>query len=125
MSDTDLIDLLKDIWEEDGMFNHLRAFYVEQRKNDLIDIQNIIKFGLNYHIFEIYECNSQNQRLTLNDFKKMQTDDALKIVVNQDSWKQDKVFYEVTFIDNKRWLNDLINLNRIPKIFINYKLYLK
>lgn len=120
MKNSDLLELLQDIWEEDGMFDYIRVHYVEQRNIDIIEVQKLIKFGLNRDIFEIYECKKGNKVLILEDFKKIKLNDSLKLIDNQESWKQNIMFYEVVFINKKRWFNDLFVKKEIPEAFINF-----
>ncbi|MEF9984720.1 MAG: hypothetical protein RR710_09300 [Oscillospiraceae bacterium] len=119
MSEKYLLDLLQDIWEEDGMFNYLKVNYVKHSKKSLSYIQNIIIIGLKYGVFEMYKCTSKNKLLKIEDFKKIHTDKALEIVKNQEAWEQDEIIYEVIFVDKDKWFNDLFNVKVIPKIFVN------
>ncbi|CAM3634133.1 hypothetical protein ERUR111494_04385 [Erysipelothrix urinaevulpis] len=116
MSESDLISFLQDIWEETGMFNYLRIFYSEGKGIKIETIQNIINYGIESGIFEIY----QRQVTNINDFELLDKETAISEVSCTEHWFSEESIYEVLFVNNDKFFEKLFVKRGIPDIFIRF-----
>jgi len=125
MKKKDLLLLLQDFVEENGMFNYIRIHYTEYRPYELDTIKKIVLKGLSTGLLEIDYSIKNLKKKTILNTKTLDLDAATAVVSDDASWHERDDIYEVTFSDVNKYIwvlfgDEVGDEQRVPEEFIEF-----